>query len=652
MTLPKRDLRILIVEDSTMDAELIERELRAGGITFQARRVKTEPAFRKALDEFAPDLLVTDYKLPAFSGPRALEIVRQEHPEIPVIFVSGTIGDEVLVELLKQGATDYIIKQRLERLVPAVRRALKEVEQRAERRRVDEQLRKLSRAVEQSPTLIMITDTAGLIDYVNPKFEQVTGYAAEDVIGENPRILKSGRMLPQEFERLWKTITAGDEWHGEFQNRKKSGELYWESASISPIRNAEGKITHYLAVKEDITEKKKLEAQLLRAQRMDSIGALASGIAHDLNNILSPILMAAPLLRGRLPPSAFDTLVTTIETSATRGAEIVRQVLTFGRGVQTERLPVQIRNLIHEIHMIGLETFPKSITLGVSVAKDLWTVLGDATQLHQVLLNLCINARDAMPDGGLLSMHAKNVEVDENFASMAAGARPGRYVMIEVNDTGCGIPADVLDKIFDPFFTTKEIGKGTGLGLSTVAGIVKSHHGFLNVKTRVGKGTTFEAYLPASLSVEQEKSEPRKVLPTGRGELVLLVDDEASIRGVAKAVLESHGYQTLAASDGAEGIATYAQHRGAVSAVVTDSMMPGVDGVALVRALRKMTPDLKIIASTGRGEKTHMGDFKAMRVDAILTKPYTAETLLVTLDGLLHHIESGAGVELLENEAK
>ena len=382
----------------------------------------------------------------------------------------------------------------------------------------------------------------------------------------------------------------------------------------------------------EIAQRKQAEAHLLRAQRLESIGTLASGIAHDLNNMLSPILMSAGLLRFNLPEES-EKLVTMIETSAERAAAVVKQVLTFARGVEGEHVLLQPRHLIREIANVASETFPRNIRIKCDLSKDLGCLEGDVTQLHQVLMNLCVNARDAMPDGGTLRIEAAIVHLDEQYASMTAGARAGSYCKLRISDTGTGIPQEILGKIFDPFFTTKPVGKGSGLGLSTTIGIVTSHRGFLNVQSELGKGTTFEIFLPvigeSSASAPVLKAMPGQAL---RGETILVVDDEGEIRTMTAAVLTTYGYHVLLAADGAEAVSIYAQRRAEISVVLTDIMMPVVDGVALCRVLRKMNPQICLIIATGYADESRTQELRALNVDALLNKPFSTGTLLATLD--------------------
>jgi PAS domain S-box-containing protein len=387
----------------------------------------------------------------------------------------------------------------------------------------------------------------------------------------------------------------------------------------------------------DLTERKKLEQQFLRAQRMESIGTLAGGIAHDLNNILAPILMSIDILKLMTGDAQAKNILQTIELSAKRGADIVRQVLSFARGMEGERIEVQPKHLVKDIENIIKDTFPKNIRQELLLTDDTWTILGDPTQLHQVLLNLCVNARDAMPNGGNLVIKVENCVLDEQYAAMNAEAKPGRYVLVSVTDSGTGIPPDLLDKIFEPFFTTKEVGKGTGLGLSTVIGIVKSHDGVVNVYSEVGKGTTFNVYLPAVEGISEEtKRQTQQIrLPRGNGETILVVDDEASILTITSQTLEAFGYRVLTAADGAEAVAVYAKEQNKIAAVLTDMTMPLMDGASTIRALLRINPAVKIIAASGLNAAGATAPAPESGVRHFLSKPYTAGTLLKAIRMIL-----------------
>jgi PAS domain S-box-containing protein len=508
-----------------------------------------------------------------------------------------------------------------------------------ERKRAEEALRLESAALDAAANAIVITDRAGIIQWANPAFTSFTGYAVAEAAGKNPSaLIKSGKHEPAFYKNMWDTILGGQVWRGEIINRRKDGGFYTEEMTITPVRDQRGEITHFVAIKQDVTEKKMLESRLLRSQRLESVGRLASGIAHDLNNILAPMLMSAPVLREAISDPDIRQLVDTIESSAVRGAGVIKQLLTFSRGVEGERVPVQLKSLVMDMLNIIRETFPKNIIAAREAPASPWLVRGDATQLHQILMNLCVNARDAMPGGGKLTLELENIEVNEAVASMNPGASPGRYVALGVTDTGTGISPENLDKIFEPFFTTKEVGQGTGLGLSTVIGIVKSHGGFIQVNSRMGQGTQFKVYLPACETPKDgEKKQKPDASPQGRGELVLLVDDEESIRRVARQTLERHGYRMIEASDGAQGLAQYTQHQSEVRLVITDVVMPFMDGPAFIRALRQLNPQIRIIAMSGHQSKASAGHLPPKLVQGLLAKPFDAAELLQTLKQALRH---------------
>lgn len=392
-------------------------------------------------------------------------------------------------------------------------------------------------------------------------------------------------------------------------------------------------------LQQEIVERERLQAQFLRTQRLESVGVLASGIAHDFNNLLTPILMAAKLLKEDRPEEERQHLLTTLQASAERGAEMVGQLLAFAGGADGHRVTLQPRHIIKEIKTILEHTVPKTIQIQVDLADNLKPVHADATQLSQVLMNLCVNARDAMPTGGTLTIQASNALLNEDSVRMYPDARPGSYVLIAVTDTGVGIPADVLDKVFDPFFTTKGAGKGTGLGLATVLGIVRGHGGFINVYSEVGRGSRFAVYLP--VVAEEEPLQAEKELPQqpqqpkGRGEMILVVDDESFILEAARATLEGRGYRVMTARDGREAIDLYQQHQGEIQAVLLDMMMPGMDGQATMTALEKLDPGVRIVASSGLRVSERVAETLAAGQGAFLPKPYTDEQMLATLAKVL-----------------
>ncbi len=412
----------------------------------------------------------------------------------------------------------------------------------------------------------------------------------------------------------------------EFQNIGRRTMLL----SARRIYQRDGDMELILLAIEDITEKKKLESHLLRAQRMESIGTLAGGMAHDLNNMLTPIMLSLQTLKEKLTDEQNQRMLSILERNSQRSADLIKQVMSFARGVEGEREPLQASHIVSEIEKVAKETFPRNIELRTDVPDDLWTISGDVTQLHQVIMNLCVNARDAMPYGGILSITAENFFVDKNYVKMHTDAKVGSYVVITVSDTGTGIPPKIMGRIFEPFFTTKELGKGTGLGLSTALAIVKSHGGFINVYSEVGKGTAFRVYLPAIRTEIQGAKEQQPELLAGNGEWILVAEDEESIRDITFSTLEMNGYKVLTANDGVEAVALYAENRDKIKVILMDMMMPVMDGQACIRAIRKINPQVKIIAVSGLAEKDRLAKV-ADYTNAFLPKPYTSEKLLKTI---------------------
>ena len=885
--MPEKTLEVLLVEDNPADAELMVRELKRTGFMPHAQRVETEAEYLERL-RGKVDLILSDYQLPEFSGLRALQRLNELQLDIPFIIVSGTIGEETAVAAMREGADDYLLKDRIARLGEAVRHALAQRQLRAERRAAEEKLSKLMRRhqliLDSSAEGIHGINLAGRITFENRKSLELLGWTSEELIGRaahetihhshadgsaypvescpiyesmrdgktrrvtndvfwrkdgrsfrvdyvsapvrddegkivgcivtfkdnteqyvaeqrlklqeqqyrllfetnpNPmwvfdsaslailavndaalaqygysreeflRLRLSDLRLPEEEEALQKALTgprapahfSGEfrhctkegtlinvliysspllwngtaarmvtaidvterkrseerlrqqseiidrahdaiimrnyddqrivfwnkgaerlygwtaeeriglseattlanradvdrvlnslhetgEFHGELKQFTKTGDELIAEVRATLVRDDQGAPRSILVICTDVTEQKHLEMQLLRAQRLESIGTLASGVAHDLNNILTPILMGADSIDDQGDPdvrAALDLIL----ASAHRGASVVKQVLTFARGIEGERVRTNPRHLIEEMADIARSTFPKTIEIRTNYPKELWSVAGDPTQLHQVLLNLAVNARDAMPQGGTLEIAAENIELDETAAAKMPEGKPGAYVLLRVSDSGAGMSQDTVEKIFHPFFTTKEIGKGTGLGLSTTLGIVKSHDGFIVVESAPGRGTTFRVFLPAS-DVQLSAAEAAKTdIARGRNEQILVIDDEEIIRFVTKSILEENGYQVLEAKDGPEALAVFRQAGDAIQLILTDLMLPQMDGGALVHELRKIDPSVPIIVSTGADDPQIQSALEASGVEHFLGKPYGRDQLLAMVDNVL-----------------
>ncbi len=497
------------------------------------------------------------------------------------------------------------------------------------RKHTEHQIREQAALLDIATDAIIMRDLSHKILLWNKSAETIYGWTESEAINQNAHELLKPEVLGSHQDIYSKVLQQGS-WQGELKKISKSGKEIILESRWTLVKDEHHRPKSILTVDTDITQKKELEKQFLRAQRMESIGTLASGIAHDLNNVLSPILMSVQLLRNKSRSENEISMLGILENNAKRGANLVKQVLSFARGIEGDRTVIQVKELVWEMQQIVEQTFPKSIVFNGLTEQGLWQIWGDNTQLHQVLLNLCLNARDAMPNGGKLTISTENIVIDENYSGMHLDAKVGSYVVISVTDTGIGVSPELLDRIFEPFFTTKEFGKGTGLGLSTVIGIIKGHNGFINVSSAVGKGTKFEVYLPAAKANAIPPIEYLQT-PVGNGELILVVDDEPSIRDITSTSLEQYNYQAMTANDGIEAIALYAQHKNQIRAAIIDIMMPNMDGATTINTLHKMNPSLRMIAVSGLATSEQIPFEQDSKNTAFLPKPYTARELLTAL---------------------
>ncbi|MDO8543527.1 MAG: PAS domain S-box protein [Opitutaceae bacterium] len=515
-----------------------------------------------------------------------------------------------------------------------------------ERRQAERRIREQAEMLNQAREAIFITDLQNSIIYWNAGAERLYGWKSEEVLGKTPQQLFDVSISTAAHLAREETFAKG-QWFGELQTHNRKGEAVVVESRQTLILDEKGKPRARLCINSDITDRKKLEEQFLRAQRMENIGLLAAGIAHDLNNMLAPILLAAPMLREYVTESSALALLGTLEKSAERGANLVRQILSFAHGATGEHRLLQVKHLLRDISSVIAGTFPKSITLEDYIPGDLWTIKANPTQIHQVLLNLCVNARDAMPNGGTLQLKAVNQVLDVAAAKKIEGARAGAFLVLHVEDTGTGITPDVLKRMWEPFYTTKESSKGTGLGLSTVRGIVENHDGFIEVTSTLEKGTRFRVHIPAAEGpMPNGNNPPPRPLKHGKGELILVVDDERHIRDMTSTMLTRHGYRVLLAADGAEAAMVFAQRAAEIRLVITDLHMPNLDGAMLGRALRRINPGAKLLVVSGMSSALgNRPDFKPEEfADGFLQKPFKPAALLAKVQELLRPAGAGASV--------
>lgn len=742
----ERPIRALLVEDSAADAEMVALTLRRAGLGVELRVVQDERAYREALHAFSPDVVLADSKLPRFSGRRALRIARRHDPCLPVIMVTGTLPEDRIVRLTQLGLANYVLKDHLLRLGPAVLDAL----DRADARRAAEQTQRaladrerrfravaeasgdglviaddagtvvfwnaaaekmfgytaaeatgtnvdrlvparlrqrhwegweanlsegrppapfttevtglradgsefpaeltvsswmeeghqffsaqvrditgrkeearthlvLSQVVEQTTSSVVITDVTGTIQYVNPAFEDLTGYALHEVLGKTPRILRSGKQSPGEYARLWASITAGKPYVSEFTNRRKDGSEYQQRTTIFPILDEDGRIERFVGLGLDVTQERLLERQLRQAQKLEAVGQLAGGVAHDFNNVLTGVLTNAQLLEMTLPEGASEErdLLQDLIAAARRGADLVKRLMSLVRH-QTESMSrVDVRSVVEEASRTVRRMLPENIEISLEQAAVPLPCRVDGGELQQAIFNLVTNARDAMPDGGMLTIRTLAVE--------------HKKAVIEVRDNGCGMEPAILDRIFEPFFTTKEVGKGTGLGLAMVYGFAKHSGGGVSVKSRPGGGTRIRIQLPLEPDEVRDDGavgEPGGPSAAGSAEgTILVAEDQDDIRRVARRALERMGYRVLSAVDGAEAMAILVRERGRVDLVLADAVMPRGGGGMLYRNTRDWPDRPRFLLMSGYAARDLKGDGVLLEAVPFLAKPFNIPDL-------------------------
>jgi PAS domain S-box-containing protein len=751
-------VRVLHLEDDPNDAELVKSALSEDGLACEITRVSTERHFREELQRSGFDLILADYKLPSFDGMAALALARSMTSDIPFILLSGTLGEERAVEALKTGATDYLLKDRLSRLGPSVRRALREAAQGREQRqaeaalresqerlalaleasrigvwswdaeddrfegdgrmrellggapgdslsdlgsflarvyeddrdrvestlldakshesefqfefrllaaddeiryiatrgqflpdrvghpnralsacwdvtdekRKEQQRRLLSTVLESAVNAVLITDAEGRIRWVNAAFTALTGYSPEEVVGQNPRILKSGKHDEAFYQKMWDTISRCNTWHGQLVNRRKDSSLYTEETTILPVLGAYGEIASFVSIKRDITLEVDLTRQLHQAQRLEAVGQLAGGVAHDFNNILTIISGNAELALGDLTPQdpTSEALREIMEASR-RAAALTRQLLAFSRKQILQPRVLDLNALVAGTEKMLRRLIGEDVVLRTRLQPNLSAIKADPGQLEQILMNLAVNARDAMPQGGELTFETENVDIHETYSGLGGvQVHSGGYARLTVTDTGQGIDEETQSRIFEPFFTTKEKDKGTGLGLSTVYGIVKQSGGYIWVESEPGKGTSFMVYFPQVDSTPEQLRPQTTASVTGGGETILVVEDDSKLLKLASSILKRGGYDVLTAGNGAEALQLVEAKPQTIHLLVTDVVMPGMSGRVLSERIRTVRPAIRVLYTSGYTDDAivHHGVLHAGT--NLLEKPYSQKTLL------------------------
>ncbi|MDB6165150.1 MAG: sensor hybrid histidine kinase [Lacunisphaera sp.] len=629
-----RALRILHLEDNAADRELIAQRLADEGPAYEFISATNEAEFRRALAETDLDLILSDFALPDFDGMAALSIARDQRPEVPFLFVSGTIGEDRAVESLKSGARDYVLKDRLERLSVAVRRAVQEATQIAEGARAlaalresEERFRQVTESIEEVFWLAEMSPRR--IIYVSPAYDRIWGRPCEQLYTAPNSWLEN--VCPEDRARVAAAVAqqASGEYDIEYRIIRPDGAVRWINDRAFPIRDAAGQVYRLAGVAKDITARHQLENEVRQAQKMEAVGQFAGGIAHDFNNVLAVIQMQTSLLLGDVGMSPkLSAGMQMIMGAAERAASLTRQLLAFSHRETKQARDIDPAEVIGESVKLLRRIVGANIGFETRFTPELPTIHADPAMIEQVLMNLVINARDAMPSGGRLIVKLDHIEASTARVATHPGVKPGRFVRLSVVDSGCGIRRENLSRIFEPFFTTKASGCGTGLGLATVFRIVAQHHGWIEVESEINVGTTFRVFLPA---VDRVAAQPGKDSPAalaGKGERILLLEDDPSVRALARAVLDRFGYHVVEASNAAVALQWWEDLRGDFDLLVTDLILPfGLSGSELAQRLMTGKPDLKVIYTSGYDREIVGRNLSPDAGRAFLQKPYSADQL-------------------------
>jgi len=636
-------LRVLLVgnreEDFYLIREILERS--QAMLSADLDHARSIDEARLALRQRPYDLVLFEYET---GDAEAIQLVSEflcAGVSVPFILLTEDADESTVAKIIESGTWNCIPKSQLDSatLVRTIRSTLALHSLEHEQQQAEESLRKLSRAVEQSADTVVITDRDGRIEYVNPAFEKLTGYSREEACGQTPRLLKSGEQSPETYHEMWKTILSGNVFRGILVNRKKNGELYYIEESISPVRDGGGQITHFISNGRDLTDRLRLEAQLLQAQKMDAVGRLAGGVAHDFNNLLTIITSYSELALDTVPKSSpLEAKLQEILLAARRAAELTRQLLAFSRKQPQALRVVELNPVVAGIAKTLPRLIGEDIQFSFISGDSVGCVRADPMKIEQIVMNLSANARDAMPQGGHLRIETSSLHLDEAYIQDKPAKIPaGEYALITVSDDGAGIPREDLPHIFEPFYTTKPSGKGTGLGLATVYGIVKQNKGFIWVYSEPASGTVFKIYLPSALGRKHvDKSatvEPRPT--TGGTETILLVEDEIAVRRSTSEFLRLQGYKVIEADDGLDALNAAREHQERIHLVVTDVVMPNMSGGELAKEIANIRPATRLLFVSGYAGKTVV-DHKVVDLEKnFLQKPYTLKQLSEKVRGAL-----------------
>lgn len=630
-------LNIVHLEDNLNDRVFVKRALSKAGILCSLTYAKDFAEFNAALSQTCPHLILSDFTLPGYSGTQALAFAKEHCPEVPYIFVSGTIGEERAVDSLKGGATDYVLKNNLARLPAAVEQATRAARESARRTQAElalhESEKRFREMAENIRDVFWVSSPDGKhLIYVSPGYAHIWGRAVADLHAEPD--LWASSITDDDRDRVIKafaTLAQGGEVRIEYRITRPDGEVRWVETRAYPSVDSSG-VAHAVGVSADITERKLLQHQLLQSQKMEAVGQLAGGIAHDFNNLLTVINGYADMaLHDANLPAEIQKSIQQIGTAGERAAALTRQLLVFSRKQAMHFAPVDINHTIEEsTRMLG-RLIGEQIDFHLALDPELPQVEADSTMIDQVLMNLVVNARDAMPKGGRLLITTEALNISVATAKISAGKRAGLFVRLSVSDTGEGMTPEVLPRIFEPFFTTKGVGKGTGLGLAMVFGIIQNHNGWIETESRLGEGTIFRIYLPATRVTAADGSDQRVLdqQPVGRGtETILLVEDDDSVRELTLTVLQNYGYTVLTACTGREGLEVWKQHRGRIRLLLTDVVMPdAMTGLELARLLRAGDPNLKVICMSGYNQEVMGRQSSAGGSMEFLPKPSSPQTM-------------------------